>query len=41
MRIVDGHDLRERFGKLDDDPIAVAQHRRMRNAIQLCPERLV
>ena len=36
-----GHDAGERLGELDDDPVAVAEHRRVRAAVELVAERVV
>ena len=35
MRVVDGHDARERLGELDHDAVAVAEHGGVRAAVEL------
>ena len=35
VRVVDGHDARQRLGQLDDDAVAVAEHGRVRAAVEL------
>src|SRR5262249_46030320 len=40
-RVVDGYDARERFAELDHDAVAVAEHRRVRAALELRADRVV
>ena len=41
MRVVDGHDRGQGLGQLDHDAVAVAEHRRVRHAVELVAERVV
>src|SRR5207249_2708091 len=41
VRLVDGDDRGERLGQFDRDAIAVAEERRVRNAVDLRPQRVV
>jgi hypothetical protein len=41
MRSVDGYDPRQRLGQLDRGAVAVAEHRRVRDPVELVAHRLV
>ena len=41
MGVVDRHDRRQRLGQLDHDPVAVAQHGRVGDPVELVPQGLV
>ncbi len=41
VRVVDGHDARQRLRELDHDPVAVAEHRRVRAQRELADDRVV
>ena len=41
VRVVDRDDARQRLGQLDDDAVAVAEHRRVRAAVELLADRVV